>query len=104
MPPRNVIAPQIAPRSSGAPRPVSEPSSDKASAKPIEIPAPTDAARPTRNVSQVLWVECRGEQRRQRRYGAVHQARKSRLNVLQDEHPPGGLVLARAHILGKDAL
>src|SRR5947208_1279134 len=48
--------PQIAPRTSGAPRPVSEPSSESASAKPMEMPAPTDAASPTRNVSHVLWV------------------------------------------------
>ena len=39
---------------SGWPRPVSAPSSDSASAKPIEMPAPIDAARPTRNVLQVV--------------------------------------------------
>ena len=50
------MAPQTAPRTTGAPRPVSEPSSDKASAKPIEMPAPIAAASPTRNVAQVLWV------------------------------------------------
>jgi hypothetical protein len=38
---------------SGAPRPVNEPSSDKASAKAMLMPAPTDAARPTRKVSQL---------------------------------------------------
>jgi hypothetical protein len=31
----------------------SRPSSDAASVKPIEIPAPTEAARPTRNVCHV---------------------------------------------------
>ena len=40
----------------GAPRPVSEPSSDKASAKAIEMPAPIEAASPTKNVCQVFWV------------------------------------------------
>ena len=55
-PPIVVITPQTEPRSHGAPRPVSEPSSEAASAKPIEMPAPTDAAMPTRKVSQVLWV------------------------------------------------
>src|SRR5262245_62643728 len=55
-PPIAVITPHTAPRTSGAPRPVSEPSSESASAKPMEMPAPTDAASPTRNVSHVLWV------------------------------------------------
>src|ERR1700733_15138609 len=54
MPPAVVISPQMPPRISGAPRPVRLPLSDSASAKPIEMPAPTDAARPTRNVSHVL--------------------------------------------------
>ena len=51
-----VITPQTVPRSHGVPRPVSEPSSEAASAKPMEMPAPTEAAMPTRKVSQVLWV------------------------------------------------
>ena len=55
-PPTAVITPQTAPRTNGAPRPVSEPSSDNASAKPMEMPAPIAAASPTRNVAQVLWV------------------------------------------------
>ena len=38
------------------PRPVNEPSSDRPSANAIEMPAPTEAAMPTRNVCQVLWV------------------------------------------------
>ena len=46
----------MAPRSQGEPRPVSEPSSDIASAMPIEMPAPTEAASPTRKVSWLLWV------------------------------------------------
>src|SRR5579885_3384551 len=56
MPPAVVIRPVAAPRIQGDPRPVSEPSSDKASAKPIEMPAPTEAARPTRKASQLLCV------------------------------------------------
>ena len=48
--------PHTVPRSQGVPRPLSEPSSDSASAKPMEMPAPTEAAMPTRNVSQVWWV------------------------------------------------
>ena len=55
-PPIAVITPQTTPRTNGAPRPVSEPSSDKASAKPMEMPAPIAAASPTRNVAQVLCV------------------------------------------------
>jgi hypothetical protein len=51
-----VIAPHTTPRRSGAPRPVSEPPSDSASAKPMEMPAPTEAAIPTRKVAQVLCV------------------------------------------------
>ena len=38
------------PRFQGDPRPDSLPSSWAASVKPIEIPAPTEAERPTRNV------------------------------------------------------
>ena len=48
--------PQVVPRSHGEPRPVSEPSSDNASAKPMLMPAPIEAARPTRNVCQFWWV------------------------------------------------
>src|SRR6266540_4032900 len=55
-PPRAVIRPQTAPRTHGRPRPVRLPSSDRASAKPMLMPAPTLAARPTRNVAQVLCV------------------------------------------------
>jgi len=54
--PPNVIRPQTTLRSSGAPRPDSLPSSDSASAKPIEMPAPTDAARPTRKAFHEFWV------------------------------------------------
>src|ERR1700686_430044 len=56
IPPAAVISPVTEPRSIGRPRPVSDPSSDSASAKAIEMPAPTDAARPTRNAVQLLLV------------------------------------------------
>ena len=56
MPPAVVISPQTRPRSSGAPRPESLPSSDSASAKPIEMPAPIEAASPTTKAFHVLWV------------------------------------------------
>ncbi len=49
IPPRVVMAPQISPRTHGWPRPVRVPSSDSASANPMLIPAPSEAARPTRN-------------------------------------------------------
>ena len=40
----------------------------------------------------------RGEQRRQRRHRAVHQAGEARLHILQHEHAPPRLVLFRAHV------
>src|SRR5207247_4949124 len=55
-PAQAVMSPQTAPRAHGLPRPVRLPSSDSASAKPMLMPAPTLAARPTRNVSQLLCV------------------------------------------------
>ena len=56
MPPAVVIRPQTRPRSNGAPRPESLPSSASASAKPIEMPAPIEAASPTTNAFHELWV------------------------------------------------
>src|SRR5215216_4914851 len=50
MPPTNVAKPVIEPRKNGLPRPVSDPSSESPSEKPMLIPAPTAAANPTRNV------------------------------------------------------
>src|SRR5215211_471620 len=50
MPPTNVARPVIVPRKNGLPRPVSDPSSESPSEKPMLIPAPTAAASPTRNV------------------------------------------------------
>jgi hypothetical protein len=46
------MIPQVAPRSQGEPRPVIDPSSESASAKPMLMPAPIEAARPTRKVCQ----------------------------------------------------
>src|SRR5208337_991918 len=54
IPPAVVISPQMPPLINGAPRPVRLPLSDSASAKPMEIPAPTEAAIPTRKVCHVL--------------------------------------------------
>src|SRR4028119_1967578 len=56
MPPTAVMTPQTMPRSQGEPRPVICPSSESASVRPMEMPAPTDAAMPTRKVSQLFWV------------------------------------------------
>ncbi len=56
MPPSVVMAPQIRPRAHGCPRPVRLPSSDSASAKPMLMPAPNDAAIPTRKASQLFFV------------------------------------------------
>ena len=56
MPPSVVMAPQIRPRAHGCPRPVRLPSSDNASAKPMLMPAPSDAAIPTRKASQLFLV------------------------------------------------
>ena len=89
-------APVIAPRIIGAPRPVRLPLSDSASAKPIEMPAPIEAASPTTNACQVLLRrERRGEHRRQRRDRAVHQPGQSRLDQPQHEGCAGMRVLAR---------
>ena len=50
------MTPAAIPRLIGEPRPEMTPSSLAASVKPIEIPAPTEAASPTRNVVHVSWV------------------------------------------------
>src|ERR1700730_19207093 len=55
-PPSVVINPQTTPRSQGEPLPLSLPSSERASANPMLIPAPTEAASPTLNVAIVLEV------------------------------------------------
>jgi hypothetical protein len=58
------------------------------------MPAPIEAARPTRKVRG----EGGREQRRQRRDRAVHQAGEARLDVLQHEHAPLRPFLRRAHV------
>src|SRR6266850_8541163 len=54
IPPAVVISPVTDPRNHGDPRPVSDPSSESPSENAIEMPAPIDAASPTRNASQLL--------------------------------------------------
>src|SRR5439155_12085994 len=54
IPPAVVTNPLTPPRSHGDPRPVSDPSSESPSEKAIEIPAPIEAASPTKNASQLL--------------------------------------------------
>src|SRR5215471_9517454 len=56
IPPAVVIKPVTAPRSQGDPLPVSEPSSESPSENAIEIPAPIEAASPTKNASQLCFV------------------------------------------------
>src|ERR1700722_11277663 len=56
MPPKVVIKPQTPPRIQGRPLPLRTPSSERASANPILIPAPSEAAIPTRNAIRELWV------------------------------------------------
>lgn len=56
IPPRAVMRPQMNPRVQGRPRPVRLPSSDNASANPMLMPAPMDAASPTTNASRGLCV------------------------------------------------
>src|ERR1700722_15934463 len=56
MPPKVVIKPQTPPRIQGWPLPLRTPSSERASANPILIPAPSEAAIPTRKAVRELWV------------------------------------------------
>src|ERR1700681_1804738 len=56
MPPTNVPPPTIAARANGCPRAVRRPSSESPSATPIEIPAPTADAAPTRNAAWLEWL------------------------------------------------
>ena len=93
-----VMRPQTRPESSGCPRPVSEPSSESASAKPMEMPAPSDAARPTRKASGLLWWRRPQRNRRQRRDRAIHQSRQARLDDLQNEKTPVRGVFFLPHV------
>ena len=56
IPPKVVIMPQIPPRIQGRPLPLRTPSSERASANPILIPAPSEAAIPTRKAVRELCV------------------------------------------------
>src|SRR5260370_42329613 len=55
-PPKVVRPPQTPPRIQGRPLPLSTPSSDSASANPMLIPAPSEAAVPTSKAVQGLRV------------------------------------------------
>jgi len=95
-PPSVVMAPHTTPRIQGWPRPVRLPSSDSASANPMLIPAPTDAAIPTRKAFQLLRVaSAAAKDRGQGRHRSVHEARKTGLNDLQHEQPPARSILVR---------
>jgi len=50
--------PRSGPRRSGPPRPVTVPSSDKASVNPMLTPAPSEAARPTKNARGFDLPQC----------------------------------------------
>ena len=58
------------------------------------MPAPTEAARPTRKASQLLvGSEGRGEDRGQRRDRAIHEAGQTGLHDLEHEQAAAGGVL-----------
>jgi len=80
MPPAVVINPQTMPRRSGLPRPVRLPSSLRASANPMEMPAPTLAASPTRKAGPECWI-------------ANAAAKRGASVDLKHEHPALGLIL-----------
>src|ERR1700719_1354245 len=93
MPPTVVMRPQTAPRAQGRPRPLRTPSSDIASAKPMLIPAPTEAAMPTRKASLLVCVaKAAAKDGRERRDGAVHQSSEAGLDNLEHEAATLGLV------------
>ena len=84
-----------------APRPVRLPLSDSASAKPIEMPAPIEAARPTRKAFQTAGGEGGGEHRRQRRDRAVHQPGEPRLHTRSTKCAAAPRPPARARSAGR---
>src|SRR5215472_11579648 len=57
MPPAKVPPPAIAPRSTGLPRPVRSPVSDRPSEKAMLTPAPTAVATPVKNAVRGRWVD-----------------------------------------------
>ena len=69
------------------------------------MPAPIEAARPTRNAFHgVVGRERRREHRRERRHRTVHQADEAGLDDLQDEPPALVLLFAVADGLGQQFL
>ncbi len=81
------MMPDASPRLTGDPRPESTPSSCAASVKPMEIPAPTDARRDRRRRWLQVSVQAKAvaKDRCQRGNGPVHQPRKSRLDIGENE-------------------
>ena len=87
-PPRPVIRPQTTPRTSGRPRPVRLPSSERRFGK-THADAGADAGRQAdgEGFPAVVRGEGGGEERGERRDRAVHQARPAGLNHLKHEKP-----------------
>ena len=93
----NVPTPVIPPRTSGLPRPVSSPVSERPSENAIEMPAPIEVARPATNGVEGLVARDRDrEDRRERRERAVDQPDHRRLDALEQEI----LVLGRDRSVG----
>jgi hypothetical protein len=101
MPPSPVAIPVIVPRCSGPPRPVTLPSSDRASESPMLIAAPSDAASPTKNALRGRSVRPAAAKGRERRDGAVHQPEERWLNRLKNEVPMSPIVGHR-RVRGRD--
>jgi hypothetical protein len=81
-----VAIPVMLPRKMGRPRPVTMPSSDSASARPMLTPAPSEAANPTKK--PVFRLSCKAgdsENRCKGRDRAIHQTQQCRLDFLQNE-------------------
>jgi hypothetical protein len=80
------MMPEAKPRLTGDPRPDNSPSSEAASVKPIEMPAPDRGGEPDEECRPcVLRGKGGGEDRRERRHRAVHQPGQPRLNPGQHE-------------------
>ena len=94
-PPTNVATPVIIPRVTELPRPVSEPSSDSPSERPIEMAAPSAAATPTSSAAREPDTYAAAKIGARRGDGAVDQADESRLDhpqleLARVEAVPGG--------------
>jgi hypothetical protein len=91
----HVMAPTPRRESHGEPRPVTDPSSDSASANAMLLPAPIDAARPTTKVCLLRWVAKAAATLVRRVLG---QARRTALCKLRDGrvfHPGSNKSLCR---------